>query len=159
MTMRFEIKPLAGLLPSAELIYRDEEYSFDMNPSLQRRFTSVSVDDLNLEIDESGEVVGVWGMCPYTRWKDTKLDPPDAQPDKLFFISDRPLQRGVSIQLNSDKYWLTCVDFNSRWVHIKGRTNPVAAVKVFHDVIVELDGAGQLCSLWLRLNRNTENKE
>lgn len=150
MTIRFEIARCAGQITNSTLVYRSEEYSFGMAPPPRSSFTSALIDDLNLEVDESGKVISVWGMCPYTRWKERVLQPPVADVGALFAIPDRPFLPGVSVQVNSKKYLPTYVDRVSGWVHIKAECVPATAVTVFPGVIVEIDEHGQFCSLWLK---------
>jgi hypothetical protein len=150
MTTRFEIARCAGQIPGSTLVYRPEEYSFDMVPAPRRNFTSVLVDDLSLEVDVSGKVISVWGMCPHTRWTEAALVPPMAEVGALFAISDRPFLPGVSVQVNPNKYLPTYVDRTSGWVQVKGESTPAASVRPFPGVIVEIGEQGQFCSLWLK---------
>lgn len=131
-------------------MYRPEEYSFDVEPPPGRSFTSVLLDDLNVEIDETGRVISVWGMCPHTKWSPTRLTPPEAAFGDIFFVPDAPLSRGVSVQLNRDKYLPVQVDRASGWLRIQGRGAPASAVKLQPGIIFEITEEGQLCALWLQ---------
>lgn len=152
--MKFEIASGVEQVPERALVYRRQDYSFDMLPPLRGGFTSVLIDDLNLEVDDSGRVISVWGMCPHTRWIDATLAPPPAKVGALFVIPERPFSRGVSVQVNSTKYLPTYADQRSGWVQIRGQSGPVSAVKVFSGVIFEIGESGQFCSLWLRPQSN-----
>ena len=61
MMVRFQVAHDVRQIPRRELVYRRNEYSFDMEPPPNRNFTSVLVDDLNIELDDTGRVVSVWG--------------------------------------------------------------------------------------------------
>ncbi len=148
--MRFRIDRSTSRTPNSILVYRPEEYSFDVEPSPGRSFTSVLLDDLNLEIDDAGRVISVWGMCPHTRWSPAKLTPPDAAFGDIFFVPDAPLSRGVSVQLNHDKYLPVHVDRASGWLRIQSRGAPASAVKLQSGIIFEITEEGQLCALWLK---------
>ena len=91
--LRFRIDRSVRRTPNSVLVYRPEEYSFDMEPAPSRSFTSVLVDDLNLEIDEAGKVISVWGMCPHTRWVETTLARPEAERGDIVFVLDAPPYR------------------------------------------------------------------
>jgi hypothetical protein len=153
MTMHFEIVSNVGRILDRALVYRPEEYSFDTVPASNRGFTSVLLDDLNLEIDDSNHVIAVWGMCPHTRWIERVLEPPIAQQNSLVFTGDYPFERGVSVKLNAEKYLPVYVDKKSGWIQIKGTPSPSMAVTIFTGVVVELTEQGELCSLWLKPER------
>jgi hypothetical protein len=148
--MQFQIARGVQQIPQRDLLYRSKEYSFDMEPPPARNFTSVLIDDLNVEIDDSGRVVSIWGICPYTRWKDATLMPPSADVGTLFVNRGSPLARGVSVQVNRDKYLPTFVDRHSGWIKIEARKAPGSAVMVFPGVIFEIDDHGDFCALWLK---------
>ena len=46
------------------LIYRDEDYSFDVEPLYGTGESSIMINDLQLEIDHEGRVLYAWGLCP-----------------------------------------------------------------------------------------------
>ena len=133
----------------AGIEYREDEFSFDMARDNVRGCTSILIDDLNLEIDEFGKIVSVWGVCPYTRWVDAPLTPPDAACGDIFVQTDAPIERGVSQRLKLDKYLPTFVDRAKGWVVIRGLPDAKFAIKMFSGVILEIGRDGQFCALWL----------
>jgi hypothetical protein len=86
--MQFRIVRSSAVATNSVLVYRPEELSFDLSPAPLLGFTSVLVDDLNLEVNEAGKVVSVWGMCPHTRWSDALLASPQALGGELFIVPD-----------------------------------------------------------------------
>jgi hypothetical protein len=153
MTVHFDIEPDADGALHRTLLYRMGEYSFDTTPSYNRGFTSALLDDLHLELDDSNRIISVWGLCPHTRWIDSDLAPPAAQQNSLILVSDRPLVRGVSIPINTEKYLPVYADPKSGWVQIKEGRTPTKAVTIFSGVIFELTDEGHFCSLWLKAER------
>ena len=150
MSTRFDIAYGVGQITNNVLVYRPEEYSFDMEPAPIKNFTSILIDDLNLEVDETGRVISICGVCPHTRWTEVVLVPPLAERGVLFATTDRPLLRGVSVRLNPTKYLPTFVDRTTGWVRVKGQSTSSASVMVFPGVIVEITGQGEFSSLWLQ---------
>ncbi len=148
--MHFRIDRTTSRTPNSILVYRPEEYSFDVEPSPGRSFTSVLIDDLNLEVDDAGRVISVWGMCPHTRWQSATLTAPEASFGELFVVPDAPLSRGISVRLNREKYLPVQVDSASGWVRVGGQATPAASVKLLPGVIFELTADGQVSALWLR---------
>jgi hypothetical protein len=147
--MHFRIDRLRHQTPNSALVYRPDEYSFAVVPA-PSGFTSVLVDDLNLELNEGGKVISVWGMCPHTRWLPATLTPPDAPCGDIFFIPDEPLSRGISLQLNRDRYLPVLIDRKSGWILIQAPGKPVSSVKFLSGVIFEITEQGQLCAIWLK---------
>jgi hypothetical protein len=147
--MHFEAIFPTSRIANSSLIYRANEYSFDVVP-VPNGFTSVLVNDLNLEVDEHGRVVSVWGVCPYPAWNDTALSPPGAEFGDAIFVPDTPLQRGVSLRLNEERTWPVLADKSSGWVHIDGGCRNAKAIRILTGVILEIDKSGNLCGIWLR---------
>lgn len=73
--MHFKVARFADGIPNTSLVYRPEEYSFDVSPVPEGGICSVLFDDLNLELNSAGKVISVWGLCPHTRWKRAVLTP------------------------------------------------------------------------------------
>lgn len=147
--MHFKITYPASRIPNNALIYRANEYSFAVIP-WPSNFTSVLINDLNLELDQQGRVIFVWGLCPYTAWKQATLEPPHADFGDVYFVPDSPLEKAVSVRLKQPR-WPIYVDNSSGWIHIDGgcpnRMNPV---KVMAGVIIVINSKGDLCSIWLK---------
>jgi hypothetical protein len=148
--MRFRTALVNVVVTNSSLVYRPEEFSFDVTPAPVSGFTSVLLDDLNLEVDETGKVVSVWGLCPHTRWSDAALAPPQAAYGELFVLTDMPLQRAVSLRLTPERQYLpTFVDRSRGWVKIQGAPKPKLAVMIIPGVIFEIGYQGEFCALWL----------
>lgn len=153
MKLHFKVSPNATFDKERALVYRSNENSFDTLPSRDTGITSVLLDDLNLEIDGSDRVIGVWGLCPIGRWKEMRLTPPTAHPGELLLVANPPLLAGVSVSLNKERYLPVYADYDSGWVQIKDVFVPFESVQIYPGVIVELSNDGQICSLWLRPER------
>lgn len=137
----------AARISNAALLYRSDEFSFAVSPR-QENFTSVLVNDINLEVDEEGRVISVWGLSPYIGWKKSILTAPHAEFADVFYVPDSPLERSVSTRV-SDKRWPVFVDRSSGWVHFSGGCTSSIAAKVLTGLILEIDSCGQLCGIWL----------
>jgi hypothetical protein len=143
--VHFRIDRTSSRTSNSILVYRPEEYSFDVEPSPGRSFTSLLLDDLNLEVDDAGRIISVWGMCPHTRWQSARLTAPQASFGELFVVPYVPLSQGP-VHLDSE----------SRWVRVGGQETPAASVKLLPGVIFDLTEEGQISALWLRPHK-TEN--
>jgi hypothetical protein len=156
--MHFRIDLSRHQASNGILIYRPNEYSFAVVPTPSNGFTSVLLDDLNLEVNEVGKVISVWGMCPHTRWTPAILTPPDAPFGDIFFVPDVPLSRGISLRLNRDGYLPVRVDPKSGWMLIQAPGKPVSSVKLLSGVIFEISEEGLLCAIWLRPLQEDDNR-
>ncbi|WP_428309891.1 hypothetical protein [Hydrocarboniphaga sp.] len=142
MLRRFDGKPLSG-----RLVYRRSERSFDVEPQPERGVTSLLVNDVQIEIDEDGRLIYVWGLCPHESWTAVRLDPPTAKPGRLQYVGGEVVP-GVSKRLNADKRWAVGHDTSSQWLCIGDQT-------VHGEVIAFAPGAvavlreGKLGALWL----------
>ena len=62
--MRFEVEPNASVLPAA-LVYRSQDYSFDVEPKPEGGGASLLVNDLQLEVDDEGKLLYAWAVPAY----------------------------------------------------------------------------------------------
>jgi hypothetical protein len=150
--MNFQIEPPADTTPMiATIVYRPDEYSFATIGETTPGFTSLLVDDLQLEVDAEGRVVGVWGMCPHTRWQRAVVAPPPAQPGIIRHQSASELLSGVSRSLfpRPKDYFLVFADPASGWVHTDCGKDVARAVRIFEGAILGFDKQSELAGLWL----------
>lgn len=98
------------------LIYRDEDYSFDIEPYNGTGFTSIMINDLQLEIDDKGKIIYVWGLCPLIQHKETKEVPQKYKTRSLIVLLDKPLVPGISHRLNIGDRWPTYINKREGWV-------------------------------------------
>jgi hypothetical protein len=150
--VRFHKSPASHRTANGVLVYRPDEYSFDVEPT-PAGFTSILVNDLSLEVDRSGRVVSVWGLCPHPGWQRAELSPPPADVRDIFVVADTPLQGGISQRLNPEQGWSMLADSESGWVCVtSGRTGGLYA-EILPGVVLDLDDEGKLCAVWLRPQR------
>lgn len=147
--MRFTVAPGIGGTPNRMLVYRADEYSFDVVPAPTDAFTSVVLNDLNLELNAAGRVVSVWGVCAHMQWQLARLSPPHAAFGDVVVASSAPFARGISMRLNHNNYWPVLVDLDAGWVCVRGRKSATSAVKILPGIILEITRQAELCGLWL----------
>jgi len=151
--MRLKIENRVGPIAKKRLVYRSNEFSFDMMP-VSDGFASVLLDDLNLEVDKLGRLISIWGMCPHTRWNKSDLEVPVCEWGTIFFIPHEPFLSGVSVALNEKKFLSTYIDVKSGWLMVKVSTPAEYAVKLSEQVIIEVCNGDKFCSLWLNLQQD-----
>lgn len=100
------------------LIYRNNDHSFDIEPHTGSGFTSIMINDLQLEIDEDGKICCVWGFCPLIIYEETNEIPQNYQSNDLVVILEKTPTAGVSQRLNEDRRWPIYINKKKGWVCI-----------------------------------------
>lgn len=148
--MKFYVMERPGISRESVLSYQPAEYAFDVEPKPLAAWTTILINDLNLEINEAGKIVSVWGLCPHTSWSERSLSLPNARYGDIGVESDVPFDKGVSVRLTSQGVYLPAfVDWNTGCVKIEGTHRPVVAATIIPGVTIELGQGGELASVWL----------
>lgn len=136
-----------------ELVYRQSDYSFDVEARPEADGRTILVNELNLELDPENEVGAVWGLCAHTTWTPTTRFPPEAAQRRLRVAAGAPETPGVSRRLTTEDRWPVQVTQDGRWVvlghGIEGDAG--AAVEFAPGMIAVLGDEGDLQELWLRV--------
>jgi hypothetical protein len=142
MLNAYDGRPIPG-----QLIYRYSEHSFDVEPQPRRGVTSLLVNDLQIEIDEDGRLMYVWGLCSYQSWVQGSVDVPAAKSGCLHYV-DKEVIPGVSRRLNSEKHWAVTYDAKNGWLWI-GAEIVQDKIMAFAPGAVAALRHGELTGLWL----------
>ena len=147
--MRLEVVD-APTRTAGELVYRTEDFSFDIEPNPGGGFASLLVNDLQLEMDQNGAVFSVWGLCPHTSWVAAKLTPPATRRAtvKPFEFGDE-FVAGVGTRLVARRLPVQA-DSVSGWVRIGAEASSQTCVELLGGVLLEITEDGEFASLWLR---------
>lgn len=149
--MRFEVQPSVEVL-DISVIYRPQEYSFavEMRPGpLPSAFTSVQVNELQLQLDDEGRVLYADGYCPHLGWSETQGTPPSAHRAGLF-VKDVDFVAGVSVALSASR-WPVSVNRKLGWVCIgEQRASASCSGVEFATGSIAVVDAGSLKSIWLK---------
>lgn len=131
------------------LVYRKDEHSFDIEPHTESGFTSVMINDLQLEIDAEGRVSYVWGVCPLLTCEKTNEIPQNYQTNRLIAIPERALIPGVSQRLNEDGRWTVYINREKGWVCIGDPdTKNKQMIEFAPDCVAAMNGQ-ELTAVWL----------
>jgi|SRR5215813_830990 len=143
MLRRLDGKPLSGLL-----VYRRSERSLDMEPRPAGGIASLLVNDVQIEIDEAGRLIYVWGHCPHESWMPARLETPVAKLGRLQYANAKMVP-GVSKRLNADKRWPVRYDPSSQWLCIGDESVQDCDMIAFAPGAIAALKKGQLAGLWL----------
>ena len=139
--------------PKGDLVYYSDEFSLDTRNRKDCGFTSILVNDVQLEINEDGIVCAVWGMCPHIVWKESSVALPRYKPGALLaLLLDGELCPGVSLRINSpESRWAIEHDSKTGWIALssENETISVEAVEFLPNCIAALHEKRLVC-LWLK---------
>jgi len=149
--MRFEVQPGCETL-DISVIYRSQEYSFGVevaHRSLPSAFTSIQVNELQLQLDEEGRVLYADGYCPHMGWSEMQANPPSARRGALY-VRDLSLVAGVSVAVSSSR-WPVSVNCKMGWVCVGQQLPAVSCSAVeFATNSIAVVEEGFLKSVWLK---------
>lgn len=131
------------------LIYREDEYSFDSRPRPDYGYTSILVNELQIEIDSSGRLCYVWGYCPLINYDETDNYPVDCSSCSVVAILGKKPIAGISQSVNENERWPVFINKKLGWVclgnpHVKDKR----MIEFAPNCVVALDGQ-ELVALWL----------
>jgi len=140
-------------MTEATPIYVTKDHAFSAEPRPEGCALSVSVNELQLMVDEDDRrVVFVEGYCPYFGWKARTLVTPTARQAGLIVAFDEEPVPGISRRVSGEARWSAFADLRSGWICIGGEeaSEAASAVEFARNAIAVLDQHGRLISLWLR---------
>ena len=142
MLRRIDGEPIPG-----RLVYRRSDRALDVEPRPSGGGSSLQLNTVQIEIDEEGRLLYVWGYCPHESWEPATLDAPAATPGRLQYVGWATL-RGASIQLNADTGWVVGYDSSSQWLCL-GDASAHAEMIAFAPGAVAALNEKKMVALWL----------
>jgi hypothetical protein len=131
------------------LIYRDEDYSFDIEPHNGSGFASILINDLQLEIDGEGRILYVWGLCPLIKYEKTDEVPQRHKANSLIALLNKTLIPGISHSLNENSRWPIYINKKKGWVCIGNpKTKNKQMIEFAPNCIATMEGQ-ELTAIWL----------
>ncbi len=131
------------------LVYRSEDYSFDIEPLDGSGDTSIMINELQLEIDHEGKIMYAWGYCPLAKHEETNEFPHGYKRHSLVASLDKPLVPGISFRLNEDRRWPIYINKKKGWVCLGNpNTKDKQLIEFAPNCIATMDGK-ELIAVWL----------
>ena len=132
------------------LVYREEEHSFDGKPRCEDGVASVSINCLQLKIDETGKILYVCGYCPLMLHEKTREAPKKYEPKGLCVSFGQKIERGISRAVTKAMGWPVYRNEKKGWVclgdpKIKGKL----LIEFAPDCVAALKEE-ELHAVWLR---------
>ncbi len=149
--MKFIILPEDHKAKNASLTYSKEWGSFGTEPlsALDVGGSSILINDLQLEIDDEGKILYVWGYCPLIRYEKTNETPEHYICHGLQVILDKEIIPGISTRLNEGNPWPRYINPKTGWVCIGNPvTQHTSMIEFAPDSIATMQG-DQIIAVWL----------
>jgi hypothetical protein len=143
------LKRLDGTPATGRQVYRRSEHSLDVEPRPRRGVASLLVNDVQIEIDEDGRLIYVWGLCPHESWKAATLEAPEAEHGLLQYVGEEVVP-GVSMRLNRTR-WAVAHDSSSHWLCIGDDSARGESIAFAPDAVAVLSG-DELVALWIHIS-------
>lgn len=132
------------------LVYREEDYSFDVEPLNSSGFTSIMINDLQLEIDDEGKIIYVWGLCPLIHYQETDEGPKNYESANLIALLDKPPIPGISYRLNEKERWPIYINKKKGWVCVGNPKNfGEQRIEFIPDCVAVLENQ-EIVAIWLK---------
>ncbi|MDR2914057.1 MAG: hypothetical protein LBV74_04390 [Tannerella sp.] len=149
--MKFIVE-YTGKSEQRTLIYREEEFSFDMEPWIYGLDFEIAINTLTLTIID-GKVTQLGGFCGLNKKMKTNYNVPQSpkgelkvlQPEKYW---DKPGAHG----LNKED-WPVHVNIQTGWVCIGNPEERGNAVEFINNCVAVIDDNKEFVSLWLKPER------
>lgn len=148
--MKFLVQKKSKTDLKYSLVYREEDYSFDIEPLICNGYTSIMINDLQLEIDDEGKIVYVWGLCPLIKYQETDMVPKNYESANLVALLNKSPIPGISYRLNENERWPIYINKQKGWVCI-GNPDSIGEknIEFLHDCIAVLEKQ-EIVAIWLK---------
>ena len=132
------------------LVYRDEDYAFDIEPLDGSGDASILINELQLEIDHEGRIMYVWGYCPLIKYNETRNFPRRYQACSLVAVLNKPPIPGVSLSLNTDSRWPIYINKKKGWACLGNpEVKNIQLVEFAPDCVAALINS-EIIGVWLQ---------
>lgn len=131
----------------AQLIYDRESYAF-ITEGCDEDHASISINDLQLAIDETRRIMYVWGLCPLINYELTTEFPQHYSSHTLIAELGKEPEPGVAYGLNKDR-WPIYINKEKGWVCIGNpQVQGKKLIKFAPDCIATIEN-DEIIALWL----------
>jgi len=149
--MRFETLPQEQDR-SFTFVYRNRDRALSPVPEQAGFGYSVSINEMLLELSDTGLVNHMWGYCPRESWKMTDLEPPQAAPGELRVVQDVPLVPGAAIRASKARLPVYYNERN-RWLCVGYPTGDAEFRLRLAPNFVVVGNPSLITSVWVRVDR------
>ncbi len=133
------------------LLYRRDGYSFDVSPKQRIGTTTLSIGQLQLDVDEDGFLLYPYGVCPLDSAQVTPLEP-QAYTEAVIHVYDDIDPEAIpgTAYTITKELWPIYINYNGDWICIGNPTKDTGLFEFAPNCIASIDANKQLKALWLR---------
>ncbi|MDR1199328.1 MAG: hypothetical protein LBK94_10040 [Prevotellaceae bacterium] len=146
--MEFTIE-YTGSSEQKTLIYREDEFSFDMEPWIPGLDFEIAINTLTLTIID-GKVTQFNGFCGLNRTMKANYTVPQSQKGELRVLHpERYWDKSGTHGINKED-WPVYVNIQTGWVCIGNPERKGNAVEFINNCVAVIDDGREFISLWLK---------
>ena len=146
--MKFFIE-YTGNSEQRKLIYREDEYSFDMEPSVYELDFELAINTLTLTVVDE-KIIQLSGFCGLNKKMKSNYDTPQSQKGELKVLnSEKYLKKSGCYGVNNED-WPVYVNTHTSWVCIGDPLKKNNAVEFINNCIAVIDDNKEFRALWLK---------
>lgn len=139
---------------SIQITYDEESYSFEVIGDKPDSVSSYLLNDINLEVSQSGTILYIWGLCPNTLWKQMDIDPGKLISGKVIIKdTDTKITPGISKRINPNKRWEVFANPETGWLCIGDPFSEGTKVEFGLNLAAVIKGE-DLKALWVKVSHS-----
>ncbi len=146
--MKFAVEH-TGISEQKRLIYRADEFSFDMEPWLSGLDFEIAVNTLTLIVID-GKVTQLGGFCGLNNKMKADCIVPQSRKGELKVLHPEKYWDKAGAHRLNKKDWSVVVNVQTGWVCIGNPVTKGDAVEFINNCIAVIDDDMELISLWLK---------
>ena len=147
MIMEFFIEH-TGYSEQRTLMYREDEFSFDMEPWVYGLDFEIAVNTLTLTVVD-GKIIQLNGFCGLNRKMKTNYNVPQNQKGELRVLHPETYWDRAGCYGVNNEDWAVYVNVQTGWVCIGNPEKKGSAVEFINNCVAVIDDK-ELVSLWLK---------
>ncbi len=147
--MKFEIE-YTGVSEDRLLVYRIEEYSFDMEPWIYELDFEIAINTITLAVVDK-KIIQLNGFCGLNKKMKSNFEVPKSQKGILKVLDD--LEPGIGSYSAGKEDLPIYVNTNTGWVCIGNPEKKGNAVEFVNSCVAVIDDDKGFVSLWLKPDR------
>jgi hypothetical protein len=130
------------------LCYSRHDHAFDTKERVVSGYSCLQINSLQIELNETGQLLYVWGYSPYESWKGSKLSLPQSKEGTITYAGPLPVP-GSSRRITNESFLSVLFDKRQDLVCIGDCSREGEAIRFAPGAIAVLQ-SGELVSLWLK---------
>jgi hypothetical protein len=138
-----------GVSEQRTLIYRKDEYSFDMEPWVYEIDFDIAINTLTLTV-VNGKVIQLNGFCGLNKEMKVSYNVPPSKKGKLKISHPEEYLNGIGCYGVNKEDWPVLINTQTGWVCIGNPEKQDNAVEFINNCVAVIDDDKEFVALWLK---------